>query len=324
MIHFGCSSDKEGGSSEGGGDGDFVSANPSGPRTRSDDDGAGNGATGAGGTGSLPGAPGEGPDAGEDPGRTIEEADIIKVDGDRLYALSQFGGLSAIDIGTRDQLRLLGRFKTDAMPFEMYLRDNVVLGLFNSYGTYLYDEEAETYTWIQSSRVVALDVSDPANIQELASFNVPGNISDSRIVGDVLYVVGYEETGCWGCGQNPATTHPLARRLEPARGEEGRLAPLRRLRHRVRLDAAQRHRDRRPHVRRRRRVLEPGQPRLDYPPRRYLRPERHARRGRPGRGRGRRSPAAGKWTSTTACCASSASRRIGIDEAAGGPDVEHR
>jgi uncharacterized secreted protein with C-terminal beta-propeller domain len=81
-----------------------------------------------------------------------------------------------------------------------------VLGLFNSYGTYLYDEEAETYTWIQSSRVVALDVSDPANIQELASFNVPGNISDSRIVGDVLYVVGYEETGCWGCGQNPATT----------------------------------------------------------------------------------------------------------------------
>ncbi len=169
---------------------------------------ASNGSTGAGGGGGTTstGAPGEGPDAGEDPDRAIEEADIIKVDGDRLYALSQFGGLSAIEIGTRDELRLLGRFKTDAMPFEMYLRDNVVLGLFNSYGTYLFDEETQSYTWIQTSRVVALDVSDPEHIEELASFNVPGSISDSRIVGDVLYVIGYEDVGCWDCGDKPATT----------------------------------------------------------------------------------------------------------------------
>ncbi len=209
-VHFGCSGDdKNSGANNGDeGNGDFISANPSRPGGRSVNDGAGapSGSTGSGGSSANGGgSPVEG--GGDDPGRAIEEADVIQQSGNRLYALSRYGGLSAIDIGTRDELKLLGRYKTDAVPFEMYLRDgDVVLALFNSYGTYLYDEEAGTYTWIQSSRVVALDVSDPANIQELASFAIPGSISDSRIVGNVLYVVGYEETGCWGCGESPATT----------------------------------------------------------------------------------------------------------------------
>jgi hypothetical protein len=209
-VHFGCSGDDKnsGANNDDEGNGDFISANPGKPGGRSVDDGAGapSGSTGAGGSSANGGgSPGEG--EGDDPSRAIEEADIIQKSGDRLYALSQYGGLSAIDIGTRDELKLLGRYKTDAVPFEMYLREgDVVLGLFNAYGTYIYDEEAQSYTWIQSSRVVALDVSDPANIQELASFAIPGSISDSRIVGDVLYVVGYEENGCWGCGESPATT----------------------------------------------------------------------------------------------------------------------
>jgi uncharacterized secreted protein with C-terminal beta-propeller domain len=213
LVHFGCSGEDKGNGASGGGDenGDFTSANPSQPGGRNVDDGAGSPATGSTGSGGSTSNGGESPGAagngGDDPERAIEEADIIQQSGNRLYALSQYGGLSAIDIGTRDELRLLGRYKTDATPFEMYLRDgDVVLGLFNSYGTYLYDEDEQTYTWIQTSRVVALDVSDPAHIEELASFNIPGSISDSRIVGNVLYVVGYEETGCWGCGDSPATT----------------------------------------------------------------------------------------------------------------------
>jgi hypothetical protein len=206
LVHFGCSGDDKNNGDESG-DGDFISTNPNRPGGRSVDDGAGapSGATGSGGTGGLANGPGKG--ESDDPGRAIEEADIIQKSGNRLYALSQYGGLSAIDIGKRDELKLLGRYKTDATPFEMYLRGgDVVLALFNGYGTYLYDEEAETYTWIQASRVVVLDVGDPANIEELASFAIPGTISDSRIVGDVLYVIGYEEGGCWGCGDGPATT----------------------------------------------------------------------------------------------------------------------
>lgn len=208
LVHFGCSSDDKNSPDEGA-ESDFVSANPNRPGVRGDGDAVGApapGSTGGGGAandgGSRP--PGE---SADDPGRAIEEADIVQKSADRLYALSQYGGLSVIDIGTRDRLELLGRYKTDAVPFEMYLRDgDVVVALFNSYGTYVYDEETEQYTWAQASRVVALDVSDPTNIDELASFTIPGAISDSRIVGNVLYVIGFEESYCWGCSERPATT----------------------------------------------------------------------------------------------------------------------
>jgi hypothetical protein len=201
----GCGSDK--GDGDGSdpvtGDGDYVSANPGNPGQGRSENDAGNG---TGGTSNAPTAGGDAEDDGADPGRAIEEADIIKLGEGKLYALSQYGGLSVIDISTRDELALLGRFKTDAIPFEMYLRDNVALALFNDYSDYEVDE-AGNYVWAQSSRVLALDVSDPQDIQELGSFRIPGSISDSRIVGDVLYVVGYEDGGCWSCDtSSPGTT----------------------------------------------------------------------------------------------------------------------
>jgi len=52
------------------------------------------GSGGSGGTG--------GGDGGEDPGRLIEEADIVKTVGDRLYAMSRYGGVAAIDVSDVD------------------------------------------------------------------------------------------------------------------------------------------------------------------------------------------------------------------------------
>ncbi len=137
--------------------------------------------------------------------RAIEEADIIKVDGDTLYALSQYGGLSVIDIGDPSDLRLLGRHKVLATPFEMYVREGMAFVLYNGYGEYDYDEKNDTYTWYQTSYVVALDTSDPSTIKEAGRFPVAGYISDSRIVGDILYVAAFEDGYCWGCGNTPKT-----------------------------------------------------------------------------------------------------------------------
>ncbi len=201
-LQFACASDKDDGQGNGNitGDGDYVSANPS--NTSGATRGGG---VNAGSGGATTGAPSA--DSGGEAERAIEEADIVKLDDHRLYALSQYGGLSVIDATSADSLKLLGRFKSDAMPFEMYLRGSVVLGLFNDCGNYEYDEATATWSWAQSSRVLALDVSDPAHIEELATFRIPGAISDSRIVGDVLYVVGYESGSCWGCAQGePGTT----------------------------------------------------------------------------------------------------------------------
>lgn len=140
--------------------------------------------------------------------RTIEEADIVQLDGTRLYAMSRYGGLSVIDVSVPDQLRLLGKYRMQATPFEMYVRDGVVIGLFSGWGQYV--EVTDGWQWVQTSRVVALDTSDAANITVLGDFPIPGEISDSRIVGDVLYAVAYEDGYCWDCQQNVPRTRVMS------------------------------------------------------------------------------------------------------------------
>ncbi|WP_437808938.1 beta-propeller domain-containing protein [Sorangium sp. So ce1078] len=184
---------------------DFISGNPSGNDGRGVDDGGSAASTGSTGAGGGAGAPTDG-EGDDDPERAITEADIIQVKDGKLYALSQYGGLSIIDISRRDRLSLLGRYRAGGMPFEMYLRDGIVYAMFSSWAQYLYDADTGQYTYTDSSRIEALDVSDPEDIRLIGSFDLPGTISDSRIVGDVLYAVTLENNYCWGCGSAPNTT----------------------------------------------------------------------------------------------------------------------
>ena len=48
--------------------------------------------------------------------RAIAEADIIQMDGDRLYALSRYAGMHIIDVSDPASLRVLGRHRTAAVP----------------------------------------------------------------------------------------------------------------------------------------------------------------------------------------------------------------
>lgn len=161
------------------------------------------GAAGVAGGDAIP----EGPDldaGSRAAARAIQEADIIQVRNDRLYALSEVGGLSIIDVGTQDQLSMLGRYRTDAKPFEMFIRGETVFALFND--AVAWDEnELPVGT---TSRVIVLNVADPASVTEISSFNLPGQISDSRIVGDILYVGSYKSVGCYYCetSEVPVTT----------------------------------------------------------------------------------------------------------------------
>lgn len=138
--------------------------------------------------------------------RAIAEADIIQTQGDRLYALSRIAGLAVIDVSDPGALKLLGRFRElPAQPFEMYLRDGVALVMFSGWGQYSEDEDGNV-SWVTTSKLLALNVDDPKNITQIGSFDVPGEISDSRTVGDILYVVGYENGYCWRCEKDKPRT----------------------------------------------------------------------------------------------------------------------
>ncbi|XXY52993.1 beta-propeller domain-containing protein [Sorangium sp. So ce269] len=184
---------------------DFISGNPNSPGGRDASEGADGASSGAGGGGD--GAAGDDDGGGDgEAERAITEADIIQVKDGKLYALSQYSGLSIIDISRRDRLRLVGRYQASGIPFEMYLRDGVVYAMFSGWEQYILDDATGGYTSVQTSRIEALDVSDPADIQSIGSFDLPGSISDSRIVGDVLYAVTFENGYCWGCASSPNTT----------------------------------------------------------------------------------------------------------------------
>ena len=70
--------------------------------------------------------------------RAISEADVIQVQGDRLYALSRVSGLAIIDVSQPSALKLLGRYRDlPATPFELDLRGDVALVMFSGWGQYL-------------------------------------------------------------------------------------------------------------------------------------------------------------------------------------------
>lgn len=133
--------------------------------------------TGAGG--GLNAAPPP-PEAAAD---VISEADIVEVVGTTIYALSQFGGLSIIDGSSPDDLRVAGQHPVAGEAFEMYVIDDVVYAMSTVGGV-----GGET-------TIEALDVSSPSAIVRTSFVDVPGEVSDSRIVGDILYVVSFEQSG---------------------------------------------------------------------------------------------------------------------------------
>ena len=136
--------------------------------------------------------------------REIAEADIVHIAGDRLYALSEYRGLLIVDVSNPDQLRLLGRFRTSGRPFEMYLVDGMAYVMFTSFWTFVTD--ANGYgTWQVSSRLAVLDVTDPTAVRQVTSFDLGGEISDSRLVGNILYTVAYEDGYCYRCDQTAQT-----------------------------------------------------------------------------------------------------------------------
>jgi hypothetical protein len=170
------------------------------------------GADGSGGEGLTGGDPAgeDGGDTGQDNGDgdgevVVSEADIIQVEGDVLYALSAYAGLTVVDISDPDDLRSLGTWETDAEPFEMYVEGGQAFVMFSDYGFWDWDADLDEWSYNSSSRLVALDAADPANIEVEGEFTLPGTIQDSRRVGDVLYVVTLQDGYCWSCDSEQKT-----------------------------------------------------------------------------------------------------------------------
>ncbi|MCA9632863.1 MAG: beta-propeller domain-containing protein [Myxococcales bacterium] len=208
-VYVGCASDPKqpsGASSPDGPDasdasdasnapGDFLSDDP-------EQGGYEWGSAGTGGDDGSGGAPSDTPpeDQGANaPSDAIERAHAFQTAGNRFYSF--VSGLAVVDGAAPDQTRLLGRYRTHDLSRGMYLRGNIVYGL-----TFRRDIDRFTTHYDYSSRLLALDVSDPAAIRQVGEIRVPGEVTDSYVIGDVLYLVSQENGACTDCGAQPRTT----------------------------------------------------------------------------------------------------------------------
>ena len=160
--------------------------------------------------------------------RAVAEADVVQLEGGRLYAMSRSGTLSIIDVSRPGRLAMLGQAYLPGEPFEMYLRGDLLVVMAN--GAYTVTgqpneppsraDQGETRgsgapasssatasrpTPDAGAGVLVVNVKDPGLMQRVATFAVPGEIADSRIVGDILYLATYENASCYGCGASPRT-----------------------------------------------------------------------------------------------------------------------
>lgn len=137
-----------------------------------------------------------GEDAGDnsdDVKREIQEADIIEIDGSWLYILNQYRGLAVCDISSPDNPVISGRAPINGHPIEMYIRDDMAYVIVSNPYEPVYeimDTTVETAT--TRSRIEIVDLSSKSNPVSAGSYEVTGTVTDSRIVGDILYVVSSE------------------------------------------------------------------------------------------------------------------------------------
>lgn len=165
--------------------------------------------------GAAPGSQNESQGTAGDAQRAITEADIVQIDDQkgRLYAMSRSGSLAIVDVSTPGRLALLGKIRVAGEPFEMYRRGDTILAMTNgglradgSLEAATSDESAPPTRDLSVGAVVsALDVSDAKSVRMIEAFKVSGEIADSRVVGNVLYLATYETGTCWQCTQGPRT-----------------------------------------------------------------------------------------------------------------------
>jgi hypothetical protein len=168
--------------------------------------GAGSSGSSSGGASAPPAAPGG---SASQPARQVQETDIYRVDGNRLYYLNSYRGLMVFDITNVDAPALIGRSPIFGDPQEMIVSNGVAVVVVGDwYGTAL--DGSPFY----GSIARGLDCNDPTNIKNTGEAYLGGWVQDTRVVGSVLYTVaeddGYEY---YGWGYNGANSRPPSVRV---------------------------------------------------------------------------------------------------------------
>jgi hypothetical protein len=125
--------------------------------------------------------------------RTVEETDLYRLDGNRLYYLNGYRGLMVFDVTDVDHPALIGRSAIYGTPVDMIVRNGVAIVVVADYYGQMDDG-----TPFHGSIVRGLDATDPTNIKLLGEAKLGGWVQDDRVVGDVIYAVSEDYGWVYG------------------------------------------------------------------------------------------------------------------------------
>lgn len=109
--------------------------------------------------------------------RLVEEGDIVWLDQTTLYILNQSRGLSIVGLADPSAPVLMGQVAVGGTPFELYLR-----------GGYVFALTTGASSSSSSSLISVVDVRRPEAPKRLTSLAIDGKITNTRLVGDILYL----------------------------------------------------------------------------------------------------------------------------------------
>lgn len=138
------------------------------------------------------GGPEKNGEGGSGTTRSIEEGDIVRLVNKTLFILNQYRGLQIVDLTDVESPELISSVPIYGYPVEMYVRDSRVYVVVSNYFSYtwgLLGAADGSNAPFYGSIIRVVDISDLKNPKIIGGFQIEGNITDTRIVGDVLYAV---------------------------------------------------------------------------------------------------------------------------------------
>jgi hypothetical protein len=129
----------------------------------------------------------------------VEEGDIYKVVGNRLYYLNTYKGFIIYDVAdTKNPVRV-SRLPVFGYPIEMFVEGNTIYALLKD-ALYLTQVNGKVeFARHYVSQLVTIDISNPAKPRVIKTLDITGQLREgvSRKVENTIYVVSYWQRNYW-------------------------------------------------------------------------------------------------------------------------------
>ncbi len=131
---------------------------------------------------------------------TVEEADIYRVDQNRLFYFNTYRGFIIYDLSDAKHPQRVSRLPVYGYPVEMYVDGNTVYALIRDALYLTQDAGGQKFERHDTSQLVTIDVSDLQHPQVLKTIDIIGQLQEgvSRKIDDTIYVVSHIPQSYYG------------------------------------------------------------------------------------------------------------------------------